>query len=438
MTAWLLGVGAWVLVDASSGSSPLSGWTVLLSAGFLLLIANSTVRRWAPYADPVLLPCVALLNMIGLAMIHRLDVAAAERAALNGSPTPTPDVYLQLTWMLVGLIVFIATIILLDDHRQLQRLTWTSGFFGIVLLFLPLIPGIGSVVNGGRLWINVFGFTFQPSEIAKIALTIFFAGFLVNRRLMLAHVEHKIFGIGVPRARHVGPLLIVWILSLLVLILERDLGTSLLLFGLFTVLIYVATGRRSWVFLSIALLTIGGVGAYSAFGHVRVRFSVWLDPFSQATENGFQIVQSLFGLANGGLFGTGLGQGYPQLVPYAKTDFITSAIGEELGLCGLIAILLLYVIIVQRGARAAVATRDPFGGLLAIGLTSVLGLQTFIVIGGVTKLIPLTGLTTPFLSYGGSSLVANYLLIAMLIRISSSARTPDNPEAVILSEVKAS
>ncbi len=424
------------MVDASAGSSPVSGWTVLLSAGFLLLIANSVVRRWAPFADPVLLPCVAMLNMIGLAMIHRLDIAAQERAQLNGSPIPTPDVYLQLTWMLVGLIVFIATVILLDDHRQLQRVTWTSGFFGIILLFLPLLPGIGSVVNGGRLWISVLGFTFQPSEIAKIALTVFFAGFLVNRRHTLAHVEHKLFGIGIPRARDVGPLLVIWILSLLVLILERDLGTSLLLFGLFTVLLYVATGRRSWGFLSLALLTIGGLGAYSAFGHVRVRFSIWLDPFSQSTDSGFQIVQSLFGFANGGLFGTGLGQGYPQLVPYAKTDFITSALGEELGLCGLIAVLLLYVIIVQRGARAAVATRDSFGGLLAIGLATVIGLQTFIVIGGVTRLIPLTGLTTPFLSYGGSSLVANYLLIAMLIRISNAARTPENPEAVILSEEK--
>ena len=424
------------MVDASAGSSPVSGWTVLLSAGFLLLIANSVVRRWAPFADPVLLPCVAMLNMIGLAMIHRLDIAAQERAQLNGSPIPTPDVYLQLTWMLVGLIVFIASVILLDDHRQLQRVTWTSGFFGIILLFLPLLPGIGSVVNGGRLWISVLGFTFQPSEIAKIALTVFFAGFLVNRRHTLAHVEHKLFGIGIPRARDVGPLLVIWILSLLVLILERDLGTSLLLFGLFTVLLYVATGRRSWGFLSLALLTIGGFGAYSAFGHVRVRFSIWLDPFSQSTDSGFQIVQSLFGFANGGLFGTGLGQGYPQLVPYAKTDFITSALGEELGLCGLIAVLLLYVIIVQRGARAAVATRDSFGGLLAIGLATVIGLQTFIVIGGVTRLIPLTGLTTPFLSYGGSSLVANYLLIAMLIRISNAARTPENPEAVILSEEK--
>ena len=209
------------------------------------------------------------------------------------------------------------------------------------------------------------------------------------------------------------------------MILERDLGTSLLLFGLFIVMLYVATGRRSWVVIAGLLLVIGGALAYRAFSHVQVRFNVWLDPFADANGDGFQIVQSLYGLANGGIFGTGWGQGYPQLVPFAKTDFITSALGEELGLMGLIALLLLFAIVVERGARAAVATRDPFGNLLAIGLTTVIGLQTFIVIGGVTRLVPLTGLTTPFLSYGGSSLVANYIIVALLIRISNAARAPE-------------
>ena len=220
-------------------------------------------------------------------------------------------------------------------------------------------------------------------------------------------------------------MLLVWLAALLVLILERDLGTSLLLFGLFIVMLYVATGRRSWVVIAGLLLVIGGALAYRAFSHVQVRFNVWLDPFADANGDGFQIVQSLYGLANGGIFGTGWGQGYPQLVPFAKTDFITSALGEELGLMGLIALLLLFAIVVERGARAAVATRDPFGNLLAIGLTTVIGLQTFIVIGGVTRLVPLTGLTTPFLSYGGSSLVANYIIVALLIRISNAARAPE-------------
>ena len=430
--AWLIGVFAWILVDANTGDVSLGGWTSLISAGVLLLIAHGVVRWQAPYADPLLLPSVAGLNMLGLAMIHRLDAADAQRAASNGSPEPTPDVYLQLTWMLVGLVAFMLVLSFASDHRRLQRFTFTAGFAGIVLLFLPLLPIIGNEVNGAQLWISFLGFTFQPGELAKVALTIFFAGFLVARRHSLALVHNKVFGLGIPRAKDVGPLLLVWLAALLVLILERDLGTSLLLFGLFIVMLYVATGRRSWVIIGGLLLTIGGALAYKAFGHVQIRFDVWLHPFDDPSGNGFQIVQSLYGLANGGIFGTGWGQGYPQLVPFAKTDFITSALGEELGLMGLIAILLLFAIIVERGARAAVATRDPFGNLLAIGLTTVIGIQTFIVIGGVTRLVPLTGLTTPFLSYGGSSLVANYIIIALLIRISNAARAPEITDAELV------
>ena len=430
--AWLIGVFAWILVDASTAASSLGGWTSLVSAGVLLLITHGVVRWQAPYADPLLLPSVAALNMLGLAMIHRLDAAAAQRAASNGSPPPNPDVYLQLTWMLVGLIAFIVVLTFVNDHRRLQKFTFTAGFAGIVFLFLPLLPVIGNEVNGAQLWISVLGLTFQPGELAKVALTLFFAGFLVGRRHSLALVQKKIFGIGIPRGKDVGPLFLVWLVALLVLILERDLGTSLLLFGLFTVMLYVATGRRSWVVIGALLLALGGSLAYRLFGHVQIRFDVWLRPFDDANGNGYQITQSLYGLANGGIFGTGWGQGYPQLVPFAKTDFITSALGEELGLMGLIAILLLFAIIVERGARAAVATRDPFGNLFAIGLTTVIGLQTFIVIGGVTRLVPLTGLTTPFLSYGGSSLVANYIIIGILIRISNAARAPEISDAQLV------
>lgn len=430
--AWLIGVFAWILVDASTDAASLGGWTSLLSAGVLLLVTHGVVRWQAPYADPLLLPSVAALNMLGLAMIHRLDAAAAQRAASNGSPPPTPDVYLQLTWMLVGLIAFMVVLAFVGDHRRLQRFTFTAGFAGIVLLFLPLLPVIGKEVNGAQLWIGLFGLTFQPGELAKVALTVFFAGFLVGRRHSLALVHKKILGIGIPRGKDVGPLLLVWLVALLVLILERDLGTSLLLFGLFTVMLYVATGRRSWVVIGALLLAVGGALAYRLFGHVQIRFDVWLRPFDDANGNGYQIAQSLYGLANGGIFGTGWGQGYPQLVPFAKTDFITSALGEELGLMGLMAILLLFAIIVERGARAAVATRDPFGNLFAIGLTTVIGLQTFIVIGGVTRLVPLTGLTTPFLSYGGSSLVANYIIIGILIRISNAARAPEITDAQLV------
>jgi cell division protein FtsW (lipid II flippase) len=423
--AWLIGVFAWILVDSATDSSPLGGWSALLGSGALLLVAHTVVRWQAPYADPIILPSVAALNMLGLAMIHRLDNAAASRARANGSPTPTPDVYAQLTWMLLGLALFILVLFALTDHRKLQRITLTSGFTGFVLLFLPLVPGLGFEVFGARLWIRLGGFTFQPGELAKICLAIFFAGFLVTRRHSLALIHNRVIGIGVPRTKDLGPLLAVWLLCLGVLVLERDLGTSLLFYGLFIVLLYVATTRRSWIALGTGLLAIGAFLAYNAFGHVRIRFRVWLDPFATANDEGFQIVQSLYGFANGGIFGTGWGQGYPQLVPFAKTDFIVSALGEELGLMGLIAIFLLYLVIIERGARAAIATRDPFGGLLAMGLTTVLGLQTFIVIGGVTKLIPLTGLTTPFLSYGGSSLVANYIIVAILIRISDAARRPE-------------
>ncbi len=432
--AWLIGVFAWILVDGATGAGAFAGWTTLISSGFLLLVAHTVVRTQAPYADPILLPVAALLNMLGLAMIHRLDVASEQRALSNGSPKPTPDVYAQITWMAVGLILFMITLTLIRDHRRLQRRTFTFGVAGIILLFLPLLPVIGSEVNGARLWIKVGTLSFQPGELAKIALAIFFSGYLVTHRHTLALVKNKFAGISLPRAKDAGPLVLIWILALLVLIGERDLGTSLLIFGLFIVLLYVATGRRAWVAIATLLLALGGVLAYLAFGHVRIRFDVWLDPFADANGRGFQIVQSLYGLANGGIFGTGWGQGYPQLVPFAKTDFITSALGEELGLTGLIAIFILYLIIVERGARSAVATRDPFGNLLAIGLSTVIGLQAFIVIGGVTRLIPLTGLTTPFLSYGGSSLIANYILIAILIRISNAARAPELEEQQVVKE----
>ncbi len=430
--AWLIGVFAWILVDSATGTGAFAGWTTLISSGVLLLIAHFVVRTQAPYADPILLPVAALLNMLGLAMIHRLDVAQEQRALANGSPKPTPDVFAQITWMALGLILFMVTLTLLRDHRRLQRRTFIFGGFGIALLFMPLLPIIGSEVNGARLWVEIGTFTFQPGELAKIALAIFFAGYLVSRRHTLALVQTKVANLPLPRAKDVGPLILIWILALLVLIGERDLGTSLLIFGLFIVLLYVGTGRRAWVVIAGLLLVIGGILAYLNFSHVRIRFSVWLDPFADAEGRGFQIVQSLYGLANGGIFGTGWGRGYPQLVPFAKTDFITSAMGEELGLTGLIAIFILYAIIVERGARAAVATRDPFGNLLAIGLSTVIGLQAFIVIGGVTRLIPLTGLTTPFLSYGGSSLISNYILIAILIRISNAARAPEIDEQKVV------
>jgi cell division protein FtsW (lipid II flippase) len=325
----------------------------------------------------------------------------------------------------VAVILFVSVLFLLRDHRILQRYTYTFGFAGLVLLVLPLAPIIGTTVNGATLWVRLGGFSFQPAELAKILLTIFFAGYLVEKRDSLALVRTKFLGIGFPRLKDLGPIIVAWLVSLGVLIFQRDLGTSLLFFGLFVSMLYIATQRRSWLILGGLMFIIGAVLAYFAFGHVRLRVTVWLDPWTYANDDGYQIVQSLFGLANGGILGAGLGQGFPNLVPFANTDFIVAALGEELGVTGLIAMLLLYAILIERGLRAAVSVRDSFGQLLAAGLSITLALQVFVIIGGVTRLIPLTGLTTPFLSYGGSSLIANWIIIALLLRISDRARRPE-------------
>ena len=427
--AWGLGVLGTVQVGWATGEGLHPRlWITAAVVGVLALIAHVIVRWRVPYADPLLLPLATLLTILGLVMIYRLDVAAAQRAERVGAVAPTPDVYNQLTWYGVGVTLFVLVLLALRDHRILQRYTYTAGLIGIILLILPLAPVIGTTVNGATLWVRVGGLTFQPAELAKILLTIFFAGYLVVTRDSLALVRTRFLGIEFPRPRDLGPILVAWLVSLAVLIFERDLGTSLLFFGLFVSMLYIATQRRSWFVLAGALFAVGAVFAYLAFGHVRVRVQVWLDPFAYADTGGFQIVQSLYGLANGGLLGTGLGGGYPSLVPFANTDFVVAALGEELGLTGLIAILLIYAVLVERGLRTAVAVRDPFGQLLAAGLSITLAIQVFVIVGGVTRLIPLTGLTTPFLSYGGSSLVANWIIIALLLVISHRARRPSEDQ----------
>ncbi|MGV1037828.1 MAG: FtsW/RodA/SpoVE family cell cycle protein [Candidatus Nanopelagicales bacterium] len=424
--AGVIGLYAYANVDlAMLGSLPANLLTV---AGAFVVLgggAHIAVRFMAPYADPILVPAAALLNMIGLSMIHRLDLADVARAERIGSKVPSADVVAQLTWTTLALIMFAVILVVVRDHRRLQKYTYTAMVAGVALLLLPLVPGIGSTVNGANLWIRLGPLSFQPSELAKIFLTIFFAGYLVVTRDSLALVRRKILGIGFPRGRDFGPIVVAWLISLAVLVFQRDLGTALMFFGLFVTLLYVATQRRSWLVIGAVMFIAGCLLGYAAFGHVRVRVEVWLDTWTYASDQGYQIAQSLFGLANGGLLGTGWGQGYPQFVPFAKTDFITAALGEELGTTGFMAILVIYAIIVERGLRTAVACRDPFGKLLAVGFATVFGLQVFVVVGGVTRLIPLTGLTTPFLSYGGSALVANWMMIALLIRISDRARRPD-------------
>ncbi|MDN5745735.1 MAG: FtsW/RodA/SpoVE family cell cycle protein, partial [Nocardioidaceae bacterium] len=312
----------------------------------------------------------------------------------------------------------------LPDHRLLARFTYTSGVAARVLLILPMVPGLGTQINGAKIWIALGPFSFQPGEIAKVLLVITFAGYLVVHRDALALAGRRVVFVDLPRGRDFGPILVMWLVSLGILILQRDLGSSLLFFGLFLGMLYVATERPGWLVVG-ALMFFGGAAlAINAFSHVQNRVDIWLHPFADPSGNGYQLVQALYGLGWGGLMGRGLGEGMPQQVPYAESDFIIAAIGEELGLTAVIAVLLLFGVIVERALRAALISRDGFGKLVATGLAAVFTLQVFVVVGGVTRLIPLTGLTTPFLSYGGSSLVANWVIIAILLRISDQARRP--------------
>jgi cell division protein FtsW (lipid II flippase) len=375
------------------------------------------VRLVAPYADPVLLPIVAALNGLGLAIIHRLDLSLDTTYARQ-----------QLTWMTLGVLLFVVTLVVLRDHRVLQRFTYTSGLAAIVLLLLPLVPGLGTEINGAQIWINVGPFSFQPGEVAKLLLVVTFAGYLVLHRDALALAGRRVLFVDLPRGRDLGPILLMWLVSLGILVFQTDLGSSLLFFGLFLIMLYVATERAGWLIVGGGLFLGGALLAYRFEPHVRVRVDTWLHPFDFYDDadgaKSYQLVESMFGMGWGGLLGRGLGLGMPQRIPRAESDFIMGALGEELGLTGVIAVIVLYGLIVERALRAALICRDGFGKLMAVGLGSVVALQVFVVIGGVTRLIPLTGLTTPFLSYGGSSLVANWVLIALLLRISDHARRP--------------
>jgi cell division protein FtsW (lipid II flippase) len=416
--ALVVGVGAYAAVGLGlKGAVPpdilsYGGWLAVLIVG-----AHIVVRLVAPYADPVLLPVVAALNGLGLAVIHRLDLALNTHYARQ-----------QLTWMTLGVGLFAATLILLRDHRMLQRFTYTSGLAAIVLLLLPMAPGIGSTVNGARIWIHVGPFNFQPGEAAKVLLVIAFAGYLVLHRDALALAGRRVAMVDLPRGRDLGPILAMWLVSLGILVFQHDLGSSLLFFGLFLIMLYVATERPGWLIVGALLFAAGSYLTYLFIGHVRERFDLWTNVWAHfgtgTDDKGRQSVETMFGMAWGGLLGRGLGQGSPWRIPFAQSDFIFGAVGEELGLTGSIAVILLYGIIVERALRAALICRDDLGKLLATGLGGAIALQVFVVIGGVTKLIPLTGLTTPFLSYGGSSLVANWVIVAILLRISDAARAP--------------
>ena len=417
--ALLVGLGAYALVGVgTSGSVPAD--IARYGGGMVVMAAacHAVVRWRAPYADPVMLPAVVALNGMGLAMIRRIDLARLD--ADSGATTfATP----QLMWTALSVTGFVVTLLVVRDHRRLQAFTYTMGFLGLALLLLPLVPGLGVNINGARIWIRLAGFSFQPGEIAKICLALFFAGYLVVKRDALALAGRRFVGIDLPRARDLGPILLMWGLSLGVLVFQRDLGSSLLFFGLFVVLLYVATERAFWLVAGAALFAGGAYAGYLLFPHVEGRVRGWLDPFSDPGQY-YQIIQGQYGLAWGGILGRGWGQGDPQVTPYSWSDFIGTSLGEELGLTGLMAIIVVYGIVVERALRTALVCRDPFGKLLSVGLGVAIALQVFVVLGGVTNLIPLTGLTTPFLSYGGSSLIANWIIVALLLRISDHARRP--------------
>ncbi|WP_234042367.1 FtsW/RodA/SpoVE family cell cycle protein [Streptomyces marianii] len=404
---------------ARSGAVPPDALAYGAGLGLLALLAHLAVRLRAPYADPLLLPIAVLLNGVGLVLIYRLDLETpADRAA------PA-----QLIWSTLGVALFIAVVVLLRDHRVLQRYGYLSVVTALALMIVPILF---PAVNGARIWIRIGGLSFQPGEFAKILLAVFFAAYLAANRHALAHTGRRIGPLQLPAGRVLGPVVAIWLISVVVLVLERDLGTSLLFFGLFVVMLYVATGRTGWIVVGLLLAGVGAFAVGTLEPHVHSRVESWIDPYASITagDGPSQLAQSLFAFASGGVLGTGLGAGHSILIGFAaKSDFILATAGEELGLAGLTALFLLYTLLVARGYRAGLDLRDPFGGLLSVGLAAIVAVQVFVIAGGVTGLIPLTGMAMPFLAQGGSSVVTNWIIVALLIRLSDSAREP-HPEPV--------
>lgn len=414
--AILLAVGASVLVALGLHNRlprDLMSYSILFGIGYL---AGHLVIRWlAPRADPAFFPTAGLLAGIGFAMIHRLSGRGSGDLSVE-----------QSVWIVIALVAFGLTLLLVRDHRQLDAYTYTLGLIGVVLLLLPVVPGLGREINGARVWLSLGPLTFQPAELAKIFLAVFLASYLTSKRELLQVATGRLGPFQVPQLRHLGPVVVAWAISLAVLFLEKDLGTSLLFFAMFVVMLWVATGRGAYLAVGLILFFAGAILAAATFGHVKERVVVWrhaLEP-RYVHDEGYQVAQGEFAMASGGIAGTGLGQGEPQDIPYVATDFIFAAVGEELGMLGSGALLLMFLVLVGKGLKTAVEQPDGFGQLLAAGLAAILGLQAFIIIGGVTRVIPLTGVTLPFVSYGGSSLLANFVILALLVRISSGPSVP--------------
>ncbi|MCK7637235.1 FtsW/RodA/SpoVE family cell cycle protein [Corynebacterium pygosceleis] len=424
---WLLILAALVLLVArsslalASGDDPAAALIPVAQFALVFLAVHLVLCWLLPYADCVMLPVVALLNGLGILMIHRLDPLLITQR--DGSVT---EVFLapgQLQWTVVALVVMIAVLLVIRNHRVFTRYSYLLGILGLILLALPMVwPGSGS--SDAKIWISLGPFSVQPGEFSKILLLLFFAQLLVNKRARLNVAGARILGLDFPRLRDLGPILLVWAVALVIMAGENDFGPALLLFSTVLGMLYLATGRTSWLLIGGMLVAVGGYGVYTISAKIQSRVHNFIDPLANYDGTGYQLSQALFGMSWGGITGTGLGQGYPDEVPVAHTDFILAAIGEELGLVGLTAVLILFAILIIRGMRTAILVRDSYGKLVAAGLSLTLAIQVFVVTAGISALMPMTGLTTPFISHGGSSLMANYILVALLLRISDTARRP--------------
>jgi cell division protein FtsW (lipid II flippase) len=401
----------------------------------IVLVAHLAIRLWAPYADPLLLPIATVLNGLGIVMIYRLNQVGRDGNPGNGSPITTLSrgaTTTQIIYSVIGVIVLVLFLRFVKDIKALQPYTYVLGLAGLFLIALPaLLPSSISGVagTGAKIQVGIGGFSVQPEEFGKLLLATSFASYLVVNGKKLSLLTEKWWIFSLPRRRDLGPILVVWALSMLLLIFEGDIGTSAVFMGLFVAMLYIATGRRSWAVLGFLMFIAGAFVAGTFVSHVHQRFTAWLDPFSNANlvqppQPSYQLVQGLYGMGNGGLLGKGLGGGQPFWTPLVQSDLIFTAFGEELGLAGVMALLLLYGLFVQRGLRTAMLVKDDYSKLLASGLSFMFALQVFVIVAGVTRLIPLTGITTPFLSQGGSSLIASWLLVAVLARLSDAARRP--------------
>src|SRR5829696_463584 len=418
--ASLLVTAGFAAVFIQQGSDQLSNVSLTYGAIFLgLCVAAHVFLRMAlPYADPYLFPLVAVLASFGLVVVYRIDDTLARQ---------------QAQWFVVGLLLFVATIVFLRDYRKLEQYRYVIAAASLVLLMLPRLPLIGAPVNGDYLGVKVPGvFVVQPTEFAKLGIVVFLASYLRDTRQLLVAGARRVLGVTLPPLKHFGPLLVIWGVAMLLLVVIRDLGSSLMFFGAFLALLYVATSRFSFVAIGLLLFGLGAWYLGTHVPHVTDRVDVWLDPFNAVRyeKEGYQIANSLFAQADGGLLGRGFGEAFlvtpagGPLLPAPQTDLVYAVIVNELGLVGAIAVLMTYLLVVQRGFKVAMLARDSFSTLLAVGLSAVFALQVFVIVGGVVNVIPLTGVTLPFISYGGSSLLANFVLLALLLLVSDRARRP--------------